>query len=110
MYIEDLAQLLRISSDRVRLTVFNSCHSADAARAACDFVPLAVGMNEPVNDTFAHIFAGQFYNALGFGKSVQQAFDQVLWQAKASAGRVSGDPELHAAFEADPASTYLVKP
>ncbi len=110
LYIEDLAQLLRITSDRIRLAIFNSCDSADAARAACDFVPFAIGMNEPVNDTFAQVFAGQFYNSVGFGRSLQEAFDQALWQAKDVVGRSSGDPILHAADGEDPATAYLVKP
>jgi len=110
LYVEDLAQLLRISSDRIRLAVFNSCHSSGAAVAACDFVPFAIGMNEPVNDTFAQVFAGQFYNAVGFGKSIRDAFSQALWQAKAATGRTSGDPELHSAPESDPGNAYLVRP
>jgi CHAT domain len=110
LYIEDLAQLLRITSDRIRLAIFNSCHSADAARAGCDFVPFTIGMNQPVNDTFAQVFAGQLYNSIGFGRSLQQAFDQALWQAKDVFGGSSGDPILHAADGEDPATTYLVKP
>jgi hypothetical protein len=110
LYIEDLAQLLRITSDRIRLAIFNSCRSADAARAACDFVPYAIGMNQPVNDTFAQVFAGQLYNSIGFGRSLQEAFDQALWQARDVVGRSSGDPILHAADGQDPATVYLVKP
>lgn len=110
LYIEDLAQLLRITSDRIRLAIFNSCHSAEAAKAACDFIPYAIGMNEPVNDHFAQVFAGQFYNSIGFGRSIQQAFDQALWQAKDSFGATSGDPILHAASGEDLAAAYLVRP
>ncbi len=110
LYIEDLAQLLRITSDRIRLAIFNSCHSADTARVACDYVPLAIGMNQPVNDTFAQVFAGQLYNSIGFGRSLQEAFDQALWQAKDVVGRPSGEPMLHAADGEDPATAYLVKP
>ena len=110
LYVEDLAQLLRISSDRIRLAVFNSCNSAVAARAACDFVPFAIGMNEPVNDTYAQIFAGQFYNAIGFGKSIRDAFDQAQWQAKLATGRDSGKPALYAAPEASATESYLVQP
>jgi hypothetical protein len=114
LYVEDLAQflaqLLRITSDRIRLAIFNSCHSATAARAACDFIPFAIGMDQPVNDNFAKVFSGQFYNAIGFGRSIQQAFDQAHWQAKDDLGSPSGDPVLHAADGEDPATTYLVKP
>lgn len=110
LYVEDLAQLLRITSDRIRLAIFNSCDSVAAARAACDFVPFAIGMNQPVSDAFAQVFAGQFYNSIGFGRSLQQAFEQALWQAKDIVGGSSGDPIVHAADGEDPATTYLVKP
>lgn len=110
LHIEDLAQLLRISSDRIRLALFNSCNSAVAARSACNFIPFAIGMNEPVNDAYAQAFSGQFYNAIGFGRSIQEAFEQAIWQAKAAIGIESGKPALYAAPEVSSSLSYLVQP
>jgi CHAT domain len=106
----DLAQLLHISSDRIRLAIFNSCDSARQAALACDHIDSAIGMDEPVEDDSAKIFAGQFYNALGFGKSLREAFAQAQLQVKLATGSESGAPQLHTAPGVDPDRTYLVKP
>lgn len=106
----DLAHLLRISSDRIRLAVFNSCHSADHAAKACDHVDAAIGMEQPVDDHAAKVFAGQFYNALGFGKSLQEAFEQATLQVRLATGSTSGEPQLHTAPGIDPKQVYLVRP
>jgi hypothetical protein len=65
----DLGMLLKASSDRTRLTVFNSCESADQAITATQHVDAAIGMDQPIDDDAAKVFAGQLYSALGFGKS-----------------------------------------
>jgi hypothetical protein len=106
----DLAQLLRISSERIRLAIFNSCDSASHAAIACEHIEAAIGMNEPVDDTAAKTFAGQFYNSIGFGKSLADAFDQARLQVKLATGTDSGAPQLHTAPRVNPREIYLVKP
>jgi hypothetical protein len=106
----DLAQLLRISSDRIRLALFNSCHSAEQAALACDHIDAAIGMEQPVDDEAAKIFAGQFYNALGFGKSLREAFEQAAFQLTLATAATSGEPKLYAATGVDPTDVYLVRP
>ena len=64
---EELAQLLSLSSKRIRLAVFNSCDSAEQASRACWHLDAAIGMDEPVDDDAAQVFAGQFYSSLAFG-------------------------------------------
>jgi CHAT domain len=106
----DLAHLLRISSERIRLAVFNSCESAAQAAIACDHLDAAIGMDEPVEDDAAKTFAGQFYNAIGFGKSLADAFDQARLQVKLATGNESGAPQLHTAPGIDPTEVFLVRP
>jgi hypothetical protein len=106
----DLGQLLHISSDRIRLVVFNSCESALQAEHACDHIDAAIGMDQPVEDDAAKVFAGQFYNALGFGKSLKDAFEQARHQVKLVLGRESGEPRLYTALGVDPSEVYLVRP
>ena len=96
-----LAALLHASSDRIRLAVFNSCESSSQAELACEHLDAAIGMERPVDDESAKVFAGQFYNSIGFGKSLQQAFDQAKLQLELETGGLSGNPELYVA----PAST-----
>ena len=60
----------------VRVVVLNACFSADLAQRLTDHVDVAVGMDRPVGDEAARVFATAFYSALGFGNSVARAFGQ----------------------------------
>jgi CHAT domain len=106
----DLGRLLHISSDRIRLAVFNSCESASQAEHACEHIDAAIGMDRPVEDDAAKIFAGQFYNAIGFGRSLLEAFEQARHQVKLVTGRTSGEPLLFTAAGVNAGDLYLVKP
>jgi CHAT domain-containing protein len=107
---ELLAQLLAVNSDRIRLAVFNSCQSAAQAELACEHIDLAIGMSTSIEDDAAKTFAGQFYNSLGFGKSVAGAFEQAKLQVALVHGDGHDAPELFAAGEIDPATVVLVNP
>jgi len=103
-----LAGLLDSTSDRIRLAVFNSCSSAAQAELACGYLDAAIGMDESIEDEASKIFAGQFYNALGFGRSVAQAFKQACIQVDLALGSTSGAPRLHSADGVDPEELVLV--
>lgn len=107
---ELLDLLLHASSDRIRLMVLNSCRSSAQAALALGHIDAAIGMELPVADEAAKIFAGQFYNSLGFGHSLQQAFDQACFQVKATSGELSGAPALHVAEGLDAKDLVLVAP
>lgn len=109
---DQLALLLHPTVDRIRLVVFNSCDSAAQAELACQHLDAAIGMDEPIDDEAAKVFAGQLYNAIGFGKSLEQAFQQALVQMRLASddGAGSGEPRLHAAPGIDLSEVYLVKP
>jgi hypothetical protein len=105
-----LARLLSSSSKRIRLAVFNSCQSASQAEVACQHIELAIGMSTNVGDEPAKTFAAQFYNSLGFGHSVAQAFEQAKLQVALEHGDGDHAPELFAAPGVDPATVVLVDP
>lgn len=107
---ELLAALLRTSSDRIRLAVFNSCSSSDQAELACQHVDAAIGMSTSVEDESAKIFAGQLYSAIGFGRSLESAFEQARLQVEIATGSVSGGPQLFARAGLSPAEIVLVAP
>jgi hypothetical protein len=107
---DELATLLRIASERIRLVVFNACESGDLAARACDHVQAAIGMDTSVDDDAAKIFAGQFYNAIGFGLSLETAFEQAKLQVALETGSSSGDPTLHTVDGISAAEVYLVHP
>lgn len=107
---ELLAQLLKINSDRIRLAVFNSCQSATQAELACEHIDLAIGMSTNVADDAAKTFAAQLYGSLGFGHSVQRAFDEAKTQVALAHGNGHHVPELFSADDVDPATVVLVNP
>jgi hypothetical protein len=55
--------------------VFNACYSAAQADAVAQHVPCVVGTTKAIGDDAAIRFAGGFYRALGYGASIQAAFD-----------------------------------
>jgi hypothetical protein len=73
---EALAALFRTLGDGIRVVVLNACFSRSQAEAITTVVPCAIGMGAEMGDRAACAFAASFYRAIGFGHSVQNAFDQ----------------------------------
>jgi hypothetical protein len=71
-----LKALFTSLKDNIRIVVLNACYSRAQAEAITEVIDFAIGMKAVISDTAAAIFAASFYGALGFGRSVQEAFDQ----------------------------------
>jgi HEAT repeat protein len=71
-----IASTLATAGDSVRVVVLNACFSSELAANLTEHVDVAVGMDRPVGDDAARIFARAFYSALGYGHSVGRAFEQ----------------------------------
>ena len=72
---EALIHLFRILKDNVRVVVLNACSSRPQAEALAETIDCTIGMNRPIGDEAAIVFAASFYRALGFGRSVREAFE-----------------------------------
>lgn len=105
---ETLGVLLAATSDRIRLAVFNSCQSAVQAELATEHVSFAIGMEASVEDERAKTFAAQFYNSLGFGKTLAEAFEQAKAQVALRHADGGEIPQLFEAPGEDPTTTVLV--
>lgn len=105
-----VSKLLAAAGRGVRLALFNGCHSAALADAACANVDVAIGMRTTIRDDIAKTFAGQFYNSLGFGKSIAEAFRQAVLQLELQHGHGQDIPDLYAADGVDPEGVVLVNP
>lgn len=105
-----LKRLLDAAPHRIRLMVFNSCKSVAQAEIAVEHVDVAIGMETTIGDGEAQTFAGQFYNSLGFGLSVAQAFEQARFQIEADHGGGHEIPTLVSADGVDPETVVLVNP
>ncbi|BCM88883.1 hypothetical protein IAD21_00725 [Abditibacteriota bacterium] len=73
-----LANLFRVfnRNSNIRVVVLNACYSRAQGQAIIQHVDCAIGINKAIADQAARIFAASFYRAIGFRKSVQEAFDQ----------------------------------
>lgn len=72
--LQGLADVLALYSKHVRLVLLNACFTKVQARFISKVVNYSVGTNEAIGDKVGVAFAGAFYRALGFGKSVKDAF------------------------------------
>ena len=71
---QGLAQIFALYNHHLRLVVLNACFTDALARSIAETVDYAVGTSKGIGDKAAIAFAGAFYRALGFGKSVRHAF------------------------------------
>lgn len=107
---DQLALLLQVARKPIRMVVFNACLSAEQAALATDYVDVAIGMEEPINDDTAKVFAGQLYGSLAAGNSIGNSFNQATAQARVVNEDASGRPRLYARDGVDPDEMVLVAP
>jgi len=70
-----LSDLFRILKDNVRCVILNACWSQTQAEGIAAEIDCVIGMAREIDDDDALSFAGGFYRALGYGRSVAEAFD-----------------------------------
>jgi len=73
---EAIVATMSTLNDNIRVVIFNTCFSHAQAEAVTQYVDIAIGMKDSICDDAARVFAAQFYAAIGFGRSIKQAFDQ----------------------------------
>ena len=71
-----LVSLFKTLKDNIRLVVLNACYSKPQAEAIVEVIDCAIGMKRAIGDKAAITFAASLYRAVGFGRSMQEAFDQ----------------------------------
>lgn len=69
-----LADLFEQFTDYTRCVILNACYSEYQAKAIVKHIDYAVGMNKAIGDKAAIAFAIGFYQALGAGRSIEDAF------------------------------------
>ena len=70
-----LRHMFRTLKEGIRIVILNACNSIEQARAISDVIDFVVGMRGSLNDPAALTFASAFYRGLGFGETIQTAFD-----------------------------------
>jgi hypothetical protein len=107
---EALIHLFTTLRDNVRVIVLNACYTRPQAEALAEIIDCTIGMNRAIGDEAAIVFAASFYRAIGFGRSVREAFE--LGRAALLLESIPEDetPELHVRDGVDPSALTLVSP
>jgi hypothetical protein len=72
---EALSDLFRILRRNVRCVVLSACFSVHQVDVIARYIDCVIGMSIAIPSESAVAFAGAFYQALGYGESVQTAFN-----------------------------------
>jgi hypothetical protein len=70
-----LVHVLGTLKDNLRVVVLNACYTRPQAEAIAKTIDCTVGMSRAIGDPAAILFAASFYRAVGFGRSVKEAFE-----------------------------------
>jgi hypothetical protein len=105
--VSELASILRILKDNIRLVFLNVCYSNNHAEAIAQVIDYAIGVNGPIEDKSAITFASSFYRTLAFGRSIREAFDLASERLAITDPLRSGIPVLHVRQGVDAQQPFL---
>ena len=69
-----LASLFEQFSDQVKVVILNACYSVTQASAIAQHIDYVIGMCREIDDKTAIAFSTGFYQALGAGRSIEEAY------------------------------------
>lgn len=98
-----LAKLFELC-DSVTCVLLNACYSEVQAAAIAQTVDYVIGMNQAIGDRAAIKFAVGFYDALGYGRSIDESFQFGLLAIDLENIPESATPILYARQSASPPS------
>ena len=70
-----LAALFRQFSHHVKCVILNACYAEAQAKAIAEYVDYVIGMKMAISDKAAIAFAVGFYQGIGAGRSIKDAFN-----------------------------------
>jgi hypothetical protein len=105
-----LVELMRVMTDNIRVVVFNICSSSDLAQEVSAHVEAAIGMDGEIDDCAAEIFSAAFYSAVGFGRSLEEAFGQARAALMLEASNAAAIPVMFVRTDCSASEIVLVRP
>jgi hypothetical protein len=105
-----LQYLFTALKDNIRLVLLNACYSREQAQALVGIIDCVIGMKSSISAEAATTFASSFYRAIGFGRSVQAAFDQGIASLLLEGIAEEAIPELLVKDGIDPRQIVLIGP
>ena len=101
---EALKMLFTTLKDNIRVVVLSACYSEIQAQSLAEVIDCVVGMSTAVSEDAAMIFAASFYRAIGFGRSIKDAFDQGKTAIMLEGIPEANTPQLLTRIGVDPSS------
>ena len=105
-----LKALFATLKDNIQVVVLNACATQPQAEAIAEVIDCVIGMSGDLGDRAALIFAASFYRAIGFARTVQEAFDQGKVALLLEGIAEEKTPVLFHRPGVDPSTVRLVKP
>lgn len=105
-----LKALFTTLKDNIRLVLLNACYSREQAQALVESIDCVIGMKESIHDDAAAAFASSFYRAIGFGRSIQEAFEQGMTSLLLEGIPEEDIPELLVKQGVDAKKVVLIAP
>lgn len=106
---EAISAAIATASDTIRLVVFNACFSESQAQSIVVHIESAIGMTTSISDEAARVFAAQLYSSIGFGCSIQAAFNQAVALLMLEGIPEEDTPRLHVKDKINPNELVLVQ-
>jgi len=103
-----LGRLFSVLKDNIRCVVLNACYSELQAQEIAKSIDCVIGMSKQIDDKSAIGFASAFYQALGFGRDVQTAFNLGLIQIDLQDLDEKDAPQLIAA-RCNPGEVFFIQ-
>lgn len=72
---EALANLFKLFSGQIECVILNACYSEIQAQAISRHIKYVIGMKQAIGDQAAIQFSTGFYDAIGAGRSIEDAFE-----------------------------------
>jgi CHAT domain len=107
---EALVSLFRTLKDNIRVVVLDACFSRSQAEAIMGEIDCTVGMIRAIGDDAAITFAASFYRAIGFGRSIKEAFDQGITALLLDGSLEGKTPILTSGKNTRPDKVFLLSP
>src|SRR5689334_14894086 len=105
-----LVSLFTSFKGNIQLVFLNACRTQKSAKALAKIVDCVIGMRDEIGDEAAMLFSSTFYSAIGFGKSVKEAFEQAKSRLLFTQIPEDETPVLHLKAGVDPAQVFLLHP
>jgi hypothetical protein len=107
---EALGNLFGTLSEWIEVVIVNGCDTLPTVEVLGAVVDYAIGMNRPLGDAAAILFAEAFYGALAMGHTVQRSFALGVSRMELDGNAESATPVLRIRPGVDPALPLVARP